>query len=82
MSDPELDPQKIVNELTRKYGEYNLTYEDLLERVVNLEDELPIPYEEAMNDLILWKKALEALGNGENIALITDTEENEENTEE
>ncbi len=38
-----------------KYGEYGSTYEDLLKRVVNLEDDLPIPYEEAMNDIITWK---------------------------
>ncbi len=63
MSDPlEMDPKKIVKELMGKYSEYGLTYEDLLKRVVNLEDDLPIPYEEAMNDIITWKKALEALG--------------------
>ncbi len=60
------DNMWVWNTLARmreKYEKAGYDYDTLSKYVVYLEPELPIPYEEAYNDLLEWSKALKALNN-------------------
>ncbi len=56
-----MEPQDIIKSFEEKYIKSGINYEDLENYVLNLEPELPIPYEEAMIDYKKWTDALNEL---------------------
>ncbi len=58
-----MSPQDIIKDFEEKYGKLGASYKDLESYVLNLEPELPIPYEEAMIDYRKWTDALNELEN-------------------
>ncbi len=58
-----MSPQDIIKDFEEKYSKIGASYEDLENYVLNLEPELPIPYEEAMIDYRKWTDALNELEN-------------------